>query len=142
MRSFKILLLAISLAISFTFCVNSESQNNSKRDYTSVELLGKWIPVSSNKSLNKKGAKIESIHLLKDSKAKIQLINSTGERILKGTWQNGIEKKLKNSKLVFKSDIEITYYPNKQNKNILLLKLSRENNNLIMTGNQLEFKKE
>lgn len=142
MRTFKTLLLAITLAISFTFCVNNESQNNGKKGYTSVQLFGKWVAVSSSESLNKKGSKIESIRFVNDSIAKIQLIDSAGERIINGSWENGFEKNWKNSGLVFKSDIRITYYPNKQNKNILLLKVSEKNNSLFMGGNKIKFKKE
>ncbi|SHG55782.1 hypothetical protein SAMN05444483_11629 [Salegentibacter echinorum] len=142
MRTFKTLLLAISLAISFIFCVNKESQNNGEKGYTNVQLFGKWAAVSSSESSNKKGSKIESIRFVNDSIAKIQLIDSAGERIINGTWENGFEKNWKSSGLVFKSDIGITYYPNKQNKTILLLKIFEKNKKIIMSGNELQFEKE
>lgn len=142
MKTLKTILFAIILSLLFTFCANNKSEKNSERNFTNIELLGKWNQVSTDESLKDKDSKIESIQLVNDSIAEIQLINSTGERILKGKWENGFEKNLKNSGLVFKSDIKITYYPDKQNTTILLLKVFEKNKNIIMSGNKLQFEKE
>jgi hypothetical protein len=137
MKTLKPILFAIILSLLFTFCANNKSEKNNERNFTNTELIGKW-----NQVINDKDSKIESIQLVNDSIAKIQLISSSGEKVLMGKWKNGFDKKFKNSDLVFKSDIKITYYPDEQNTNVLLLKVSEENNKLVMSGNNLKFKRE
>ena len=137
MKTLKTILFAIIAPLLFTFCANNKSEKNNEINFTNTELIGKW-----NQEINDKDSKIKSIQLLNDSIAKIQLINSSGENILMGKWENGFEKKFENSDIVFNSDIKITYYPDKHNTNVLLLKVSEENKKLFMNGNNLKLKKE
>jgi len=137
MKTLKTILFAILVSLLFTFCAKNKSEKNNEINFTNTELIGKW-----NQEINDKDSKIKSIQLLNDSIAKIQLINSSGENILMGKWENGFEKKFENSDLVFNSDIKITYYTDKHNTNVLLLKVSEENKKLFMNGYNLKLKKE
>ncbi|MFI8380593.1 hypothetical protein [Leeuwenhoekiella sp. NPDC079379] len=137
MKTLKTILFAIMVSLLFTFCAKNKSEKNNEINFTNTELIGKW-----NQEINDKVSKIKSIQLLNDSIAKIQLINSSGENILMGKWENGFEKKFENSDLVFNSDIKITYYTDKNNTNVLLLKVSEENKKLFMNGYNLKLKKE
>ncbi len=137
MKILKTIVFTITVFLLFTFCANNKSEKNAKSNFTNTELKGRWNQANSHKD-----SKIESIQLLNDSIAKIQLINSDGEKFLMGKWENRFDKKLKNLNLVFNSDIKITYYPDKQNTTVLLLKVSEENEKLIMSGNDLKFIKE
>jgi len=142
MKSLKIIISFAILSLLFTFCVNKKSEKNSERNFNISELIGMWNQVNTDESLKNKDSKIESIQLVNDSVAEIQLVNSTGERVVIGKWENGFEKELKNLDLVIETDIKITYYPDKNSTVILLLEISEENNKLIMTGDKLKFKKE
>lgn len=142
MKQLKTILSITFFSFLFTFCVNNKSEKKSDITYTTSELLGKWNLVSKNKTLQDKDSKVESIHLINDSIAEIQLINSTDEKVLIGRWENGFNKKLQKFDLEFESDIKVTYFPDKYNTNILLLKLSKENEKIVMSADKLKFEKE
>ncbi len=142
MKHLKTILSVTLLSFLFTFCINNKSEQKSNINYTSSELLGKWNQVNKNKSLQDKGSKIESIRLINDSIAEIQLIDSVGEKILNGKWENGFNKKLEMFDSEIESDIKVTYFPDKNNTHILLLILSKENDKVVMSGEKLKFEKE
>lgn len=139
MKIFKTILFSIILSLLFTFCANKKSEENSERIFTNVELIGKWNQMNIDESLKDKDSKIKSIHLVNDTIAEIHLI---GKRVIKGKWENGFEKKSEDLGLAIKSDIKITYNTDKQNANILLLKVSEKNKKLIMSAYELQFEKE
>mgnify|MGYP003643622627 CR=1 FL=1 len=133
MKILKTILFVITVSLLFTFC----AEKNSQRNFTNNELIGKWSQINNDKVFN-----IESIQLLKDSIAKIQLINSSQDKYLMGKWENGFEKKVKNLDIEINSDIIITYNPDGQNAGVLMLEISEENEKLIMSGYKLKFEKE
>lgn len=125
-----------------TFCTNQKSENSSDRIYTSAELLGKWNRDYPDKSLNDQDIEIESIQLVNDSIAEVQINDSTGVRKVLGTWRNKFEKEIGKTGIKIESDIHIAYFLDDNHLHTLLLKLGGKNNNLIMSDGNNKFKKE
>lgn len=141
MKLLKSIALIVLIPL-LTFCTNQRSEKSRDRVYTSAELIGKWNQVSTEKSQNDTDPEIEFIQLVNDSVAEVQIIDSTGERKLAGTWKNQFEKEIKILGLKIESDISITYFLDDNHPNMLLLKLSERNEKLIMTAQNYKFKKE
>ena len=141
MKYRKIIAL-VALIPLLTFCTNQRSEKSHHRVYTSDELIGKWNQVGTNKSQNDADTEIEFIRLVNDSVAEVQIIDSTGERKISGTWKNQFEKEIKLLGLKIESDICITYFLDDNHPNMLLLKLGEKDEKLIMSAGNNKFKKE
>ncbi len=134
----------IALMFLLTHCTNQRSEKSYSREYTSAELIGKWIQVSADKSLNDTNLKIEFIQLINDSVAEIQIHDSTGIRKLYGKWENGYKKDIQplDIKIKIESDIKISFHLADNHSYILVLRLGEENKKIIMTANNYKFEKE
>ncbi len=129
------------LILLLTFCTNQRSEKSLDRDYTSAELIGKWNQVTPDKSLGDIDPKIGFIQLVNDSIAEVQIIDSNGERKIFGTWKTKFEKGIEKLGIKIESDISITYLLDDNHPHMLLLKLSEENEDIIMTSDNYKFKK-
>ena len=135
-------IVSIVLLLLLTFCTNQSSKKSRDGDYTNAELIGKWNQVSADKSLNDTDPKIKFIQLVNDSIAEVQIIESTGEKKLSGTWKNKFKKEIKKLNIKVESDISVIYFLDDHYPQMLLLRLSEENEKLIMTVKNYKFKKE
>lgn len=81
MKTLKTISFTVIASLLFTCCGKNKSEQNNQTNFTNTELIGKW-----NQAVNNKDSKIESIQLLNDSIAKIQIISSSGEKSLMGKW--------------------------------------------------------
>ncbi len=130
------------LLIVFAGCTNQQSDKSGNRTFTSAELIGKWNSVVSDESPQNKDVKINSIQLVNDSVVAVQIIDSTGVRMVEGTWKNNYEKKLGISSLTIKTDILVEFSKTDHDMHALLLKLCEEKSKLYMVAGGYKFQKE
>lgn len=104
--------------------------------------MGKWNRAYLYESLLESDTKIEFIQFVNDSIAEVQIIDSTGEKKISGTWNNKFEKRIGKTGIKIESDIRITYFIDEQHTHILLLSLTDKNGELIMYAENYEFQKE
>ncbi len=143
MKFLKTVLFTSILSLLFTACVfEIETSEKKNRLYTSAELIGKWNQVGGGELSKDQDFKIKSIQLVNDSVAEIKLVGTDGEKLIFGEWQNGYKKELKKLHLTFESDVMVTYNTDKNHSNVLMFRISQENNKKIMSSNDLKFEKE
>lgn len=138
MKHMKFIFALVIVSSLLTFCNIKEVKKNSKK-YTNAELIGKWKQLNSDTN-----PEIQSIELLKDGNAKIQLIDSIGARTINGTWENGFQKNTTSSHnfLQIESDILIRYFSDKNHINVLAFRVDEENKKILMDSGELKLEKE
>jgi hypothetical protein len=131
----------IALLPLLTFCTDQRSRKSHDRDFTSSELIGKWVRDYSYRSLNETDIKIDFIQLVNDSIAELQINDSIGMRKVSGKWRNNFKKEIGKTGIKIESDICITYFIDEHNPNILLFSLSERNKKLYMILGGYKFQK-
>ena len=143
-------LTLLSMISLFTACVfesrNGEQDKSSdinNIEWTSDDIIGKWNQIDTESSLKETTLKIESIQFNENDSAEIQITDSLGSRKINGQWKYGFDKQIGDSALNVKieSDIQVNFNLTKNHAYKLLLKLTEENNKLVMTGHKSRFEK-
>lgn len=131
----------LTLMPLFTMCMFQGGERKDK-EYSVSELLGKWNRDNPKKSPTEENHEIEFIQLVNDSIAELGIKDSTGERVIKGTWNNHFKKEIGSTGMAIESDIRLTYYIDDHHSHMLLLNIHEKNDHLFMSVGDYNFQKE
>ena len=126
------------------FCMSSCTYQKSDNNQVGAglnhsDIVGKWSQVNKNE----KTPYIEAIQLRNDSTVEIQITDSTGKKNISGKWKPGSKKIAVSNPIISVSvqyDIKISFYLDHV-IHLLLMKLQKENNKMVMTSPDYRFEK-
>ncbi|MGV8134236.1 MAG: hypothetical protein AB2L20_03395 [Mangrovibacterium sp.] len=131
------ILLGVFCMSSCTFQKSDKNQVGAGLNHS--DIVGKWSQVNKNE----KTPHIEAIQLRNDSTVEIQIADSRGKKNIEGKWKVGSEKVVGSVSFISVSvqyDIKISFYLD-HTIHLLLMKLQKENNKMVMTSPDYRFEK-
>lgn len=118
------------LILLLTFCTRPNSVGTSVEKLI-TELSDTWSQVNGDSlGLNDQNLNIKAVQLINDSIAEVQMINSSNESIITGTWKFKLNKS-KGLYIELKSNIDTTNFLNDNHPYEVLIRYGEENENLI-----------